>query len=68
MTKLTLIERRLRITTGLILAIYIVIHLSNHTLGLISLEAMESMRKFWPVDIHLVINAFWPRPDVPVSA
>ena len=45
MTKLTLIERRLRITTGLILSTYIIIHLSNHTLGLVSLEAMESMRK-----------------------
>lgn len=51
MTKLTLIERRLRITTGLILAIYIVIHLSNHTLGLVSLEAMESMRMF--------VTPFW---------
>ncbi len=51
MTKLTLIERRLRITTGLILAIYIIVHLSNHTLGLVSLEAMESMRKF--------VTPFW---------
>ncbi len=51
MTKLTLIERRLRITTGLILATYITIHLSNHTLGLISLEAMEAMRKF--------VTPFW---------
>ncbi len=51
MTKLSLIERRLRITTGLILATYIVIHLSNHTLGLISLEAMEVMRKF--------VTQFW---------
>ena len=51
MTKLTLIERRLRITTGLILATYITIHLSNHTLGLVSLEAMEAMRKF--------VTPFW---------
>lgn len=51
MTKLTLIERRLRITTGLILAVYITIHLSNHSLGLISLEAMETMRQF--------ITPFW---------
>jgi len=51
MTKLSLIERRLRITTGLILATYITIHLSNHTLGLISLEAMEAMRKF--------VTPFW---------
>ena len=54
MTKLTLIERRLRITTGLILAIYIIIHLSNHALGLASLEAMESMRKF--------VTPFWRSP------
>ena len=51
MTRLTLIERKLRIITGLILAIYIIQHLSNHALGLISLEAMESMRRavtpFW---------------------
>jgi len=51
MTRLTLIERRLRITTGLILAIYITIHLSNHSLGLISLEAMEAMRRF--------VTPFW---------
>ena len=51
MTQLTLIERKVRITTGLILAIYITAHLSNHMLGLISLEAMEAMRglvtPFW---------------------
>ena len=50
-TKLTLFERRLRIVTGLILSVYIIVHLSNHALGLISLDAMESMRKgitpFW---------------------
>lgn len=46
MKYLTLFERRLRITTGLILACYITIHLSNHILGLVSLEAMENMRKF----------------------
>ncbi len=51
MTKLTLIERRLRIITGMILAAYIIIHLSNHALGLVSLEAMESMRKF--------VTPFW---------
>ena len=51
MTRLTLIERRLRIGTGLVLAIYIVIHLVNHSLGLVSLEAMETMRKF--------VTPFW---------
>lgn len=51
MTKLTLFERRLRIVTGLILSVYILVHLFNHSLGLLSLEAMEAMRKtvtpFW---------------------
>ncbi len=51
MTKPTLIERRLHIITGLVLATYITIHLSNHTLGLISLEAMEAMRK--------IVTPFW---------
>jgi adenylate cyclase len=51
MAKLSLIERRLRISTGLILASYIFIHLTNHSLGLISLEAMEVMRRF--------VTPFW---------
>ena len=51
MVKLSLIERRLRISTGLILASYILIHLTNHILGLISLEAMEVMRRF--------VTPFW---------
>ncbi|TDJ28665.1 MAG: hypothetical protein E2O57_04100, partial [Gammaproteobacteria bacterium] len=51
MSRLSLIERRLRLGTGLVLAIYIVIHLSNHSLGLVSLEAMETMRK--------LVTPFW---------
>ncbi len=51
MTKLSLLERRLRIVTGIILSVYIVFHLFNHSLGLISLEAMEAMRK--------VVTPFW---------
>lgn len=51
MARLSLTERRLRITTGLILASYITIHLSNHMLGLISLDAMEAMRA--------VVTSFW---------
>ncbi|MCP4389871.1 MAG: adenylate/guanylate cyclase domain-containing protein, partial [Gammaproteobacteria bacterium] len=51
MTRLTLFERRLRTITGLILAIYIIVHLSNHILGLVSFEAMEAMRKF--------VTPFW---------
>ena len=51
MTKLSLLERRLRIVTGVILSVYIVFHLFNHSLGLISLEAMEAMRQ--------VVTPFW---------
>jgi adenylate cyclase len=36
--------RRIRITTGLILFTYLTTHLLNHSLGLISLEAMEAGR------------------------
>jgi adenylate cyclase len=38
--------RRIRIITGLILFSYLTTHLLNHSLGLISLEAMETGR-FW---------------------
>ena len=51
MKSLTLTERRLRIVTGLILAIYITLHLGNHMLGLVSMEAMESMRR--------LVTPFW---------
>jgi len=47
----TLFERRLRMITGLILATYLILHLTNHSLGLISLDAMERMRE--------VITVFW---------
>ena len=49
--KLTLFERRLRMTSGVILSLYIIIHLLNHALGLISLEAMEAMRT--------LVTPFW---------
>ncbi len=45
---------RLRSATGLVLAAYVVVHLINHALGLISLEAMEGMRE--------VVHSFWSRP------
>lgn len=51
MINLTLFERRLRITTGLILAVYIIVHLTNHLLGLVSLDIMESTR-VW-------VSSFW---------
>ena len=40
------LEKRLRLWSGLIIAIYVVPHLINHALGLISLELMESMRRY----------------------
>lgn len=39
--------RRLRLATGLILFAYLVTHLSNHGLGLISLDAMEAGRRWF---------------------
>ncbi len=38
-------RRNLRLATGLIIAAYIIPHLINHALGLISIDAMEAMRR-----------------------
>ncbi len=38
-------ERRLRLYTGLILAAYVISHFINHSLGLLSLDAMEAYRR-----------------------
>ena len=40
-----MLVRRLRLCTGLILAAFIISHFINHSLGLLSLEAMESYRR-----------------------
>jgi adenylate cyclase len=40
-----MLERRLRQYTGLILAAYVVSHFINHSLGLVSLDAMEAYRR-----------------------
>lgn len=37
--------RRLRLITGLILAVYVILHFFNHAAGLLSLDAMETVRK-----------------------
>ena len=42
--RLSALEQRLRLASGLILAVYVVLHLSNHTLGLLSLDTMERWR------------------------
>ncbi len=41
--------RRLRLITGLILFVYVTTHLLNHTLGLISYQAMEEGRQWFLV-------------------
>jgi len=43
--------QKLRLATGLIIAAYVIPHLINHALGLISLDAMEAMRR--------VMSAVW---------
>src|SRR5262249_39743866 len=39
--------RRVRLASGLVLFIYVTLHLANHALGLISLDAMESGRVYF---------------------
>ena len=43
--------RKLRLATGLVLFVYVSLHLSNHVAGLWSLEAMEATRA--------VMHAIW---------
>jgi adenylate cyclase len=38
-------ERRLRLGTGLVLAVYVLQHFMNHALGIVSIDAMESWRR-----------------------
>ena len=45
------IARQVRIVSGLTIACYLIPHLTNHALGLISIEAMEALRK--------VLATFW---------
>ncbi|MDX1433199.1 MAG: adenylate/guanylate cyclase domain-containing protein [Gammaproteobacteria bacterium] len=42
---MSVLERRLRLITGLVLAAYVVAHLGNHAMGLVDLEAMERYRR-----------------------
>lgn len=48
------LERRLRLTTGLILACFIVGHFLNHSLGVVSIDAMDRLRG--------VLAAWWRSP------
>ena len=44
-------ERRLRLATGLVIAAYVTGHFLNHALGIVSLDAMEALRR--------VLSAWW---------
>ena len=58
------IERKLRLWSGLLIAAFVVLHLSNHALGLVSIDAMERVREwmqaFWgtPVMLGLLYGSF----------
>jgi adenylate cyclase len=49
-----MLERRLRLWSGLVVAVYVIPHLINHVFGIVSLDALESARR--------IINAFWISP------
>lgn len=46
--------RQLRLITGLVLALYVILHFFNHAAGLLSLDAMEAVRK--------TITPIWHHP------
>ena len=58
------VERKLRLWSGVLIAAFVVTHLSNHALGLVSIEAMERVREwmqeFWgdPVMLALLGGSF----------
>ncbi len=45
------LRRKLHLTSGILLAVFITCHFSNHVLGLVSIDAMETMRR--------ALNLFW---------
>ena len=45
------VERRLRLATGLIIACFVVGHFLNHSLGVVSIDAMDRLRA--------VLSAWW---------
>ena len=48
------LERRLRLATGLVIACFVVPHFLNHSLGVVSIDAMDRMR--------VVLAAWWRSP------
>ena len=53
---MTLFERRLRLGTGLFLAVYVSQHLLNHALGLVSYDLMEGVRE--------LLSVVWRNPII----
>jgi len=51
-------ERRLRLVTGLVIAAYVSGHFLNHSLGIISVEAMDALRR--------PLAAWWRSPPATV--
>ena len=53
------VERKLRLWSGLLIATFVVLHLSNHALGLVSIDAMERargwMQAFWGIPVMLTL-------------
>ena len=45
MRRMRLLESRLRLATGLVLAVYVFQHLLNHAFGIVSIETAEAYRK-----------------------
>src|SRR6185295_6512135 len=45
------VERGLRLVTGLVIAAYVTGHFLNHALGIVSVEAMDALRR--------VLSAWW---------
>ena len=59
-----MLDRKLRLGSGLVLASYVLMHLANHSLGLLSVQAMESglqlVLRIWsnPLGTILLYGAF----------
>ena len=54
-----MVERKLRLWSGLLIAAFVVLHLSNHALGLVSIGAMERAREW--------MQALWGSPVMLVA-
>ena len=54
-----MLERQLRLFSGLIIAVYVGLHLMNHTLGIFSVEVMDALRS--------VIAPVWQNPVASVA-